>query len=141
LIGRGTDGSDRPNAPDIDGLGWVDEPAEEIATWSAMIVPIRLGGGTRIKLAEAFSRKVPTVATTLGAFGYEVQNGNQLMIADRADDFSSACISLLQDPKVGEELANRAWNDYLSKWTWNAILPKVKSAVDACLAQSEGRVR
>lgn len=72
LVGLGTDSEIAREGVDIDGLGWVNDTAEEISTWSMMIMPIHVGGGTRVKIAEAFSRKCPVVATSLGAFGYKV---------------------------------------------------------------------
>ena len=69
----------KPNAPDVDALGYVADAASEMATWSAMIIPVRLGGGTRVKIADAFSRKCPVVSTRLGAYGYDVQTGRELI--------------------------------------------------------------
>lgn len=133
LIGKGTDGPEGPRGPDVHGLGFVAEPAAEIATWSAMIIPIRLGGGTRIKIAEAFSRKCPAVSTSLGAFGYEVQNGRQLLLADAPPDFSRACVALIRNRAQAAALAETAWNDFLTRWTWDAIAPKVHRAAEDCL--------
>lgn len=133
LIGRETDGPLRPTEPDVDALGWVQNPTQEIATWSAMIVPIRFGGGTRIKIAEAFSRKCPAVSTNLGAFGYGVKNGEHLLLADSAREFSNACVALIHNPAQGSHLAENAWSAFLGQWTWDAIATKVRSAASASL--------
>lgn len=133
LIGKGTDGPGGPQGPDVDGLGFIADSTAEIATWSAMIVPIRLGGGTRIKIAEAFCRKCPAVSTSLGAFGYEVQNGRQLLLADAPTDFAGACINLVRDRARATALAEAAWTDFLARWTWEAIAPKVHRAAEDCL--------
>ena len=136
LVGKGTDGVRRPTEPDVDGLGWVDDPTAEIASWSLMIIPIRFGAGTRIKLAEAFSRQCPVVSTRLGAFGYDLSNGRQLLLADTPEDFSRRCIELLQDPAQGVEIAHRAWTEFLEKWTWESISPRVWKAAQDCLSRS-----
>lgn len=133
LIGKGTDGASGPQGPDVDGLGFVAEPAAEIATWSAMIIPIRFGGGTRIKIAEAFSRKCPAVSTTLGAFGYEVETGQQLLLADEAAAFSRACVRLIQERHYASDMAERAWQSFLAQWTWEAITPRIHAAAADCL--------
>jgi len=52
LIGRGSDGPEGPKGDGIEALGWVADPTVEIATWSAMVVPVRTSAGTRIKIAE-----------------------------------------------------------------------------------------
>lgn len=140
LIGKDTDGELRPLERDVDALGWVADSAAEIATWSAMIVPVRIGGGTRIKIAEAFSRKCPAVSTRLGAFGYAVEDKNQIRLADRPGDFAQACIELLRDPVQAQEMAERAWKEFLGKWTWEAISPKVWAAAEDCLRRSSSNI-
>jgi glycosyltransferase involved in cell wall biosynthesis len=134
LIGKGSDTGFPAMGPDIDGLGYVKDPADEIATWSATIVPIKIGGGTRIKIPEAFSRKCPVVSTTLGAFGYEVVNGEELFLADSAEDFGKACVRLMTDRALAVRISDRAWKRYLREWTWDSIGVSVERAIQACLA-------
>ncbi len=136
LVGKGSDGPLKPAGPEIDGLGWVEDPGEEIATWSAMIVPVRTGGGTRVKVAEGFSRKCPIVATSLGAFGYEARDGHDLLLVDTPEDFANACVRVLRHPVEAAEMAERAWRQFLERWTWEAIRPRVWAAADDCLRQS-----
>ncbi|BFU93234.1 MAG: hypothetical protein NTAFB01_44210 [Nitrospira sp.] len=122
--------------PDIEGLGFVDDPTSEIATWSAMIVPIRTGGGTRIKIAEAFSRKCPVVSTSQGAFGYQVVDGEDLLLADSAEEFAAACVLLVQHGYLGRKMSETAWKKYLNNWTWDSIGESVANAVKQCLTRS-----
>jgi glycosyltransferase involved in cell wall biosynthesis len=136
LVGLESDSQFANLGSDIDGLGYLDDPIEEIATWSAMIVPVRIGGGTRIKIAEAFSRRCPVVATSLGAFGYEVSDGRELLIADRPRDFANACIRLMSDPALGRRLTEIAWEAYIKNWTWDANGPAVEKVVQGCLTSN-----
>jgi len=136
LIGKDSDGPLKPIAPGVDALGWLPDPATEIATWSAMVIPIHEGGGTRIKLTDAFSRKCPVISTRLGAFGYDVSDRVQLRIADTPTEFRRACIELVQNPLLGKEFAARAWTDFLEHWTWDAIAPRVWAAAEDCLRRS-----
>ena len=117
----------------IDALGWVDNSADEIATWSLMVVPLRIGGGQRVKIAEGFSRRCPVVSTRLGAFGYELESGRELLLADQPDEFADACISLILNPGAGTAIADRAFTSFLEKWTWDAIAPRVQAAADEAL--------
>jgi glycosyltransferase involved in cell wall biosynthesis len=133
LVGMGSDTDFPRMGQDIHGLGFVEDPADEIATWSAMIVPIWIGGGTRVKVAEAFARKCPVVATPLGAFGYQVLNGEDLLLADDAKTFAAACLRLIKDPELGTRIAENAWKKFLETWTWDAIGGTVSKAVDRCL--------
>lgn len=138
LIGRGTETGISQEGPDIDGLGWIDDPAAEIATWSATVVPIRIGAGTRVKIAEAFSRRCPVVATPLGAFGYDVAHRRELLLADTPGEFAAACQVLMTDRNLGQELARRAWQRFEREWSWDAIAPKVADAVAMCLERGTG---
>jgi glycosyltransferase involved in cell wall biosynthesis len=104
-----------------------------------MIVPVQTGAGTRIKVAEGFSRKCPMVSTTLGAFGYDITSGEEMLLADQPKAFAEACLLILQQAGLGEQLANRAWEKYVKRWTWNAIAPKVAEALEHCLSLSRGR--
>lgn len=135
LIGKGSDGAGKPAGADVDGLGWVEDAAAEMATWSAMIVPVRTGAGTRVKVAEGFSRKCPMVSTSLGAFGYEVTDGRELFLADTAGDFANACIKAIRQPAEAAAMAERAWQKFLENWTWEAIRPRVWAAAEECLRQ------
>jgi glycosyltransferase involved in cell wall biosynthesis len=130
LVGDGSDGPIASSGPDIDGLGWVEDPEREIASWSAMIVPVRCGAGTRVKIVEAFSKKCPVVSTKLGAFGYEVLSGEDILLADDPRGFASACALLLRDTSLGAKLSENAWNKFLHKWTWDSIGETVFDAVE-----------
>jgi glycosyltransferase involved in cell wall biosynthesis len=137
LIGAGTEVLNERNLPGVRGLGWIEDPAPEIAKWSAMVVPIRVGGGTRVKIADAYSRKCPVVSTTLGAFGYGAEDGKQLRLADRAEDFAAACVQLIQEPAKAAAMAERAWTEFLEKWTWESITPKIVAAAEDCLRRGK----
>jgi polysaccharide biosynthesis protein PslH len=133
LVGQGSDGYFGKLGPEVAELGWMDDPAAEIATWSAMIVPIKSGGGTRIKIAEGFARKCPIVATTIGAFGYEAQHGEEILLADRPREFASACVRLLRDPELARAISERAHQRFLQRWTWDSCENTLGSLVRECL--------
>jgi glycosyltransferase involved in cell wall biosynthesis len=59
------------------------------------------------------------------------------MLADTAEDFGRACIELIKNPARGAELAAKGWRDFLEKWTWDAIAPKVWTAAEDCLRRSK----
>jgi glycosyltransferase involved in cell wall biosynthesis len=139
LVGRCSDSLLKPLGTDIDGLGWVDDAAAELATWSAMVVPIRRGAGTRGKIAHGLSTKCPIVSTTLGAYGYEFANGNHAYLADSPEDFAKACIQAIRHPAEAAEMADRAWQLFLENWTWETVRPRIWDAVEDCLRLGAGR--
>jgi polysaccharide biosynthesis protein PslH len=136
LVGKDTDGPLKPAGPDVDGLGWLADPSEEIATWSAMIVPIRVGGGTRLKVAEALGRKCPLVSTRLGAFGYDLVDGREILLADSSRAFAGASIRVIREPAEATAMAERAWKRFLENWTCDAIAPRIWAAAEYCLRQN-----
>jgi glycosyltransferase involved in cell wall biosynthesis len=136
LVGRDSDGYLSRLGPDIAGLGWLQDPGDEMTTWAAMIVPNKIGGGTRVKVAEGLARRCPIVATTIGAFGYELRNGEEILLADDAADFASACITLLGNPELGEALSERGHQRFLQRWTWDSFESTVGTVIQECLARS-----
>jgi glycosyltransferase involved in cell wall biosynthesis len=136
LVGKDTHGLLQYSDPDVDRLGWLADTSEEIKTWSAMVVPIRVGAGTRIKIAHGFSQKCPVVSTTFGAYGYGAIDGREMYLADSTENFASACIRVLQDPQSAAQMADRAWRQFLAKWTWNSIRPLVRATVEDCLQRT-----
>jgi glycosyltransferase involved in cell wall biosynthesis len=131
-------GSDDPTVvpvrdANIDALGWVDDAGAEIATWATMIVPLRIGGGTRVKIAEGFSRKCPIVSTCFGAYGYGAIDGREMFLSESARGFANACLRVITEPDEARVMAERAWEAFLEKWTWDALQPRVLAAADDCL--------
>jgi len=118
---------------DIEVLGYVESPAAEMDTWSAMIVPTRKGAGTRVKIADGFSKKVPMITTSLGVCGYDVKSGVELYIADHADEFAQACILAIKDPESSRRMAEQGWRRFSQEWSWDAIRPKIWAAAEDCL--------
>jgi glycosyltransferase involved in cell wall biosynthesis len=76
----------------------------------AAIVPIRVGGGMRIKVLEAFSYHCPVVSTSIGAEGIEAIPEQHLLIADTAEDFANQCLRLMRDPALASMLAQQAYD-------------------------------
>lgn len=136
LVGASSEKRFLGMGPDINGLGWLSDPAEEVASWSVMIAPIMTGAGTRLKIADGFARKCPVVSTRFGALGYEVKNGRELMLADEPEEFASACVQLARDPALGQDLAERAYQRFLKYWTWESFQPRIETAVQQCLSIS-----
>jgi polysaccharide biosynthesis protein PslH len=137
LVGRESDGYLSKLGRNVVGLGWLQDPGDEIATWSAMVVPIKVGGGTRVKFAEGFARKCPIVATTIGAFGYNVEEGREFLLANRTDDFAAACLRLLHDPRLGQRLSESAHQRFLERWTWESSEGTIGTVVQECLARAK----
>jgi glycosyltransferase involved in cell wall biosynthesis len=138
VVGEGSEKEVWPTDTNIDRLGWVSDVESEMATWSLTVVPIFFGGGTRVKIAEAFSRKCPVVSTTLGIYGYEVVDGREVLIADSPEDFAARCLRLLANPSEGAAIAENAWQGFLDHWTWDSYADRVAGVVEKVLQRIVG---
>ena len=90
--------------------------------WGAAvsIVPLRIGGGTRLKIFESMAAGVPVVSTTIGAEGLAVQPGVEILIADDPAAFAECCIRLLDDRATRAKMAQAARERVLSCFSWEA---------------------
>jgi glycosyltransferase involved in cell wall biosynthesis len=85
--------------PGIMVTGYVDDLVPIYRRARLAVVPLRAGGGTRLKILEAFFHGCPVVSTTLGAEGLEIVADRDLLLADSAEAFAQACLDLLQNPE------------------------------------------
>jgi glycosyltransferase involved in cell wall biosynthesis len=90
---------------EVDVLGEVDSLTECYLEADVAIVPIRAGGGTRIKILEAMSYGIPVISTTVGAEGLELDSVTDLVIADSAEEFAEGCLNLMANPAKRSEIA------------------------------------
>ena len=96
-------------AGEVTVTGAVPALAEYYAAADAVVVPLRAGGGTRIKVLEAFSHRRPVVSTGAGAQGIDARRETHLLIADTPRAFAEQCVRLIQGPRLRRELATRAF--------------------------------
>ena len=94
--------------PGVQLIGAVANLAPEYAAAGMLVVPLRAGSGTRIKILEAFQHRTPVVSTTKGAEGLAVTNDEQLLIADTPEEFAAACVRLSTDDDLCRRLTEKA---------------------------------
>jgi glycosyltransferase involved in cell wall biosynthesis len=85
------------------------------------VVPLRGGGGTRLKIVESMALGRPVVSTTIGCEGLEVVDGKHLLIADSPADFANAVIRLLRDRSLRAMIAANARSLVESRYDWETI--------------------
>ncbi|MBF0547897.1 MAG: glycosyltransferase [Candidatus Riflebacteria bacterium] len=95
--------------PEMRFLGYVEDLSAKYSSAHAAIVPIRGGGGTRIKILEAFAHRVPVVSTTIGISGILAQNGVHAFIADDPVEFAGACVNIFLNSSLAKKIAQNAF--------------------------------
>lgn len=111
--------------------GFVEDLDPLVASSALLVVPLRIGGGTRVKILEAWSRGLPVVSTTVGAEGLAAEDGSTLLIADTGRDFADACVRVLEDPDLGVRLATDGFNYGRRHYDWSCIRPGLRDALSA----------
>jgi glycosyltransferase involved in cell wall biosynthesis len=109
--------------PAITITGAVDDTRPYITGASVTIVPLQTGGGTRLKLLEAFSLQAPIVSTTLGAEGFAVTHNEQLLLADDAAAFARSIEALLTDRVRAQALGAAGRSFAVQQYDWRSIVP------------------
>jgi glycosyltransferase involved in cell wall biosynthesis len=106
--------------PRIEFTGFVPDLRPHIAEAAAVIVPLRLGGGTRLKIVEAMAMGKAMVSTTLGAEGIDAVPGRDILIEDQPDAFADAVIRLLAEPDLAARIGNSARQLSEARYAWSA---------------------
>ncbi len=83
----------------------VDDVRTYIADAALYIVPLRIGGGSRLKILEAMSMQKPIVSTTVGAEGLEVRDKHDILIADSPQEFCNTILKALKDKALCDKIA------------------------------------
>jgi glycosyltransferase involved in cell wall biosynthesis len=112
------------------------------------IVPLRIGGGTRLKIFEAMAMGKAVVSTTIGAEGLPVADGTHLVLADDASAFADSIVALVRDPARRRALEIAARALVIDRYDWSAVAGALEDALvamaeshaSAGIPQSEVRI-
>jgi polysaccharide biosynthesis protein PslH len=100
--------------------GYVPDTTSLLQETAAFVVPLRAGGGMRVKILDAWARALPLVTTTIGCEGISVRDGENALIADSPGDFAAAVNSLLRDRARSEQIARNGRNWVEANYNWRA---------------------
>src|SRR5208282_4722572 len=104
----------------IEVSGRVPSVVEHLRQSAVVIVPLRIGGGTRLKIYEAMATAKAVVCTTVGAEGLDVHHGRDIILADDARSFAQAVIMLLRDPELRRRY-EKAAAETAARYDWPAV--------------------
>lgn len=125
--------------PSIAVTGFVEDPRPYLEQTAALIVPVRAGGGMRVKILEALARGLPIVSTTIGYEGIKLTPDEHLLVGDTPADFAAALVRVLRDPALGRSLAAAGRRVAEEVYDWRVVNPAVEAAYTTALSRAEGR--
>jgi len=112
--------------------GFVDDIRPYLDEAAVVVVPIRIGSGTRIKILDAMAMGKAIVSTTIGAEGLDVRHGENILIADAPADFVQATVSLIKDEGKREEIERNARRTAL-EYDWKKLVEIQEQAYETAL--------
>ncbi|MGC9396455.1 MAG: glycosyltransferase family 4 protein [Anaerolineae bacterium] len=103
--------------------GYVPDPDPYLTETAVFIVPLRAGGGMRVKIIDAWSWGLPIVSTSIGAEGIEIAEGENILIGDTSEALAAAVVRVLKEPALGERLRaqGRVWVE--AHYHWRNVYP------------------
>ncbi len=124
------------NGTTVRVLGYVEDLRPLHRGSAVMVVPLLTGGGSRLKILEAFAAGTPVISTSKGAEGLEVEDGRHLLIADLPGDFAAAISRLRQDERLYQRLRAEARKLVEEKYDWPVLAAKLETALAEIAAEA-----
>ncbi|HUG33492.1 MAG TPA: glycosyltransferase family 4 protein [Anaerolineales bacterium] len=106
--------------------GYVPELDPYFAEASVVVIPVRAGGGMRVRILEAFAHGMPVVTTTVGLEGIQAEPGSDVLVADSPHEFAQSTIRLLSDGKLQARLSGNGIRLAKDKYDWQVVLSQLE---------------
>jgi polysaccharide biosynthesis protein PslH len=119
--------------PSIQVTGRVEDIRPFVRRSAVYVVPLRIGGGTRLKIFEAMAMGKSIVSTTIGAEGLPINPGKDVLIADQPQEFADATVALLKDPSRRTEMGRAARELVGTRFSWESIVQPLNRVLESML--------
>jgi sugar transferase (PEP-CTERM/EpsH1 system associated) len=127
--------------PGVEVTGRVDDVRRHVARAAVYVVPIRIAGGTRLKIFEAMAMAKAVVSTTVGAEGLPLTDGHDVILADEPGTFAAAVVALLRDARRRRGIEQAARELVVSRYDWAAVAGQLEGALSTVRGCDGARVR
>jgi len=115
--------------------GWVEDIRPYLSQAEVCVVPLRIGGGTRLKIFEAMSMGKAIVSTTIGAEGLPLRPDEHLLIADDPAHFARSTLALLRNPERRRSLGATARELVLQNYSWRMVAKRFSDILAEVIAK------
>jgi glycosyltransferase involved in cell wall biosynthesis len=123
-------------APAVRSLGYLADIRPALSEACCCVVPIRVGGGTRLKLLDAWAMGKAVVSTSIGCEGLEVADGENILIRDSPRAFADAVLEVLHDAGLRSHLERNARRTAVDVYSWSVVGQRIRTAYDELLGRS-----
>lgn len=129
----GEDQREFGKVPGLDLTGYVEDERPIMRDAACFIVPLRVGGGTRLKILNAWAMGKAVVSTSVGCEGLDARDGENIMIADTAEAFAGAIACVLEDASMRARLGTAARATARASYSWEVIGARMLSTYGSLL--------
>jgi sugar transferase (PEP-CTERM/EpsH1 system associated) len=116
--------------------GRVEDVRPYMEQAAAYVVPLRIGGGTRLKIYEAMAMEKPVISTSVGAEGLPVRDGVDLLLADTPEAFAKSVVAVLSDRSLAKRLGENAASEVRQRFGWAKVAEAFAAICDRTLEQA-----
>jgi glycosyltransferase involved in cell wall biosynthesis len=119
----------------VEIAGFVDDLMPHLDRASVVVVPLRIGGGTRLKIVEAMAKSKAIVSTRIGAEGIDLTHERDVLLADSPTDFAQQIVRALSEPELAQRLGQQARALAESRYAWTAVVSQLVRFYDQLRAE------
>jgi glycosyltransferase involved in cell wall biosynthesis len=138
LIGRAApaDQARYDAEPGVTTLGYVPDIRPAVSEARCCVVPIRIGGGTRLKILDAWAMGKAVVSTSIGCEGLDAVDGENILVRDAPGAFADAVLQVLSDARLRSRLEQNARRTAVETYGWDVVGQRIRSAYAEVLSRS-----
>lgn len=123
----------------LEVTGRVEDVRPYMERAAGYVVPLRIGGGTRLKIFEAMAMAMPLVSTTIGAEGLPVSDGAELLLADTPENFADAVVRVITDEAFAQEMGARAAGVVRERFGWGGVAARFAELCERAVQLNRSR--
>jgi glycosyltransferase involved in cell wall biosynthesis len=134
----GVDLGQLPHQENVLFTGYVEDIRPLIRSSLACIVPLRIGGGTRLKILEALSHGTPVISTSKGIEGLDLKRGRDVLVGDSPEEFAAEVFRLIEQPGLRQQLISHG-REVVDRYGWEQIVQRYELYLDRVVSQKMNR--